>query len=166
MKKISVFIFASVLFAGCGSPASKSNSADTNQQVKSPTESAETISYYLKEGADSINNGDVSNAIKNFGEAIKTNPQDSRAYALLGQAYMRLQRYDQAAEAFSTGLKFNPENGHLNYLAAVTYGLQGDKEMATQHAQKSVQIFQDTHDEENFKRSLALLHGLLKPNNP
>lgn len=114
----------------------------------------------LQTGMQQLSEADVTDAIKTFGEVIKLDPTDTRGYFVLVQTYIRLQNFENASNVLDTIIKLDPENGQAFYLKAITSGFLGQKDIAMVAAQKSAQIFQEKRDEENFKKSIALVQSL------
>ena len=53
--------------------------------------------------------GNKPNEINSLQQQVWKNPQDANAYMLLGNAFARSQRYNEASEAFKSALGINPE---------------------------------------------------------
>ncbi len=72
-------------------------------------------------------------------EAIKINPHHPFNYQFhLGQAYFLLHQYQQALEAFQSGLDSNPGSEQLHIWMAATYALMGDIENASWQAEQVI----------------------------
>lgn len=124
------------------------------------------VDKLLQQATSSLQKGDYLAAIKTLDVAIQRDRQDVRPYLLLGETYMRLQRYDKAVDTLIAALPFAPDSGQLNYLLAVNYHFQGAEKEAMQYAENSIKIFGQNKDEENFKKSLVLLQGLKSESAP
>jgi Tfp pilus assembly protein PilF len=111
-------------------------------------------------GMDYLRQGDIRQAIKSFDEAIKENPKDVQGYMILGQTYMHMKEYNRAIDTLTVATQVAPDNGQAHYLLATNFGLAGNYSMARVQAQRSAEIFRKNQDENNFKRSVALLQGL------
>ena len=165
MKRVLFIVVSLIFLAGCDwfqKPTSQNPSTPRGPQVKE--EASAMAVKYLELGKVDLERGDVQGAIKKFDEAIRRNPGDVRSYIVLGDTYLHIYKYDKAIDTLSAGLVIDPNNGPGNYMLAVAYNLRGDKELAIQHAQKTVQIFQKAKDLENFRKALTLLHSLTKSN--
>ena len=150
------------LLGGCGK-AQDNDAAQVKQDVtaqRNIAESAVRIDRLLTEGTALLSQGYIPAALKTFDEAIKENPNDSRGYIALGQAYVRIKKLDQAIETFKMILDFSPENAEAHYLIAMAHGLKGERDTAAQYAQKSMQLAQSQKDQPMFLRSAAMLKGL------
>ncbi len=58
-----------------------------------------------------------SKEINDLQQAVWQNPEDSRAYIKLGNAYARQQQYDKATELYEKALSLNPQSGSTVYPA-------------------------------------------------
>lgn len=160
-----------LVLSGCGSPQPTAPSREAESQV-TVDESAVTAAKarvtpqgmdesFIAQGVEHLQGADTLGAIRNFDEYIKRHPQDPRGYVILGQTYMRLNDYPRAIDTFSAATRVAPDQGELYYFLAMNYGLNNNLDMAIDSAQKSVVLFREQKDEENFLRSLALLQGLM-----
>jgi len=71
---------------------------------------------YIK-GTEAASKGQNKEAAEFFNQAISLYPQFPQAMGELGMAYMKLNKYDKAAEIFEQLLKLNPNDAtvHMNY---------------------------------------------------
>lgn len=152
MKRVAVVLLA-LFICGCGSGPSKEEKQAAGGFLKRD---------YFGEGVRQLKQGNPLAAIKSLNLAIRQSPLESKSYLLLGETYMRLKQYDRAADTFLAASRVAPNEGEIYYLLAVNYGLSGDLNLAQLNARKSVLLFQQEKDEKNFKKSLALLQGLMK----
>ena len=118
----------------------------------------------IKDGKAKLNQGNIEAAIKDFDLAIRSNPRDPNSYIVLGETYLHLHNYAKAVDTLAAALLLDPNSGQANYMLALAHNFRGENELAIQHAQKSTQIFSDTKDMENFRKSLLLLQGLTQAN--
>jgi len=151
MKNNILLMCLIVFIVGCGSNGSEAKF----KGVKDKRD-------YMAQGMKYLSLGDVQRAIQSFDEAIKRDPQNSEKYITLGQVYLRLKNFDRATDSFSAATRVSPDNGEAYYLLAYSKGLAGNRQDAIEAAQKSVEIFMQSKDEERFKRSLVLLRGLME----
>jgi len=149
MKKLLTVLFAVSLLTACG---------DGQKQAK--FQGVKADKDYITEGMEFLSKSDIPRAIQSFDKAIRQDPNNANNYIVLGQVYMRLKNLDRADDTFSAATKIDPKNGEAHFLLATTRMLSGDKEGAIDSAQKSVELFMGQRDEENFKRSVALLKGM------
>ncbi len=161
MNRTFVLMVAAVILAGCGQ-------AEKPQQQKMTTPPQTVRSQsdlerdFVQEGMQHLKKADPGAAIKSFDQAIKQDPADPDNYLILGETYMRLRDYPRAIDSFSAALRVAPNRGDIYYLLAVNQGLMGYDDMAVESAQRSVEIFQEQRDRDNFLRSVALLQGLIQ----
>ncbi len=155
MKKVAIVMLMAGLVAGCGSPQS-----GAKKTSKAAQEMAQN--KFLNEGILHLQKADTGKAVKSFDMAIKQNPTDPRGYIILGQTYMRMNDYDRAIDSLSAASYVAPDQGEVFYLLAINHRLAGNSTLAKQSAQKSIDLFRQKQDAENFKRSLALLKSLMK----
>lgn len=154
MKRIVIIMLAAAFVSGCGSEKTESKG---KPQVTAKT----AQDKFLNKGIQYLQEANTIDAVRSFDQAIKQNPLDPRGYMILGQTYMRMNAYDRAIDTLSAAARIVPEKGEIFYLLAVNHGLAGNKDLAALNAQKSVELFRQKQDEENFKKSLALLKGLM-----
>jgi len=159
MKKQFFLILIAIIFVSCG-PKPAEEEVHSSRGAMQQKVNAQKSEDFLRKGSQELSKGNVASAINNFNDAIKNNPRDSRGYLILGQTYLRLKQYDRAIDVFKAEINFDPDNGQIQYLLAMSYALNGEAALAVPHAQRSVEIFQDSQDQENFVKSLALLQGL------
>lgn len=167
MKKYFVMVTLVIFALGCGQAE---DTQKATMKKSSPGSSAKAQSL-IATGMESLNNQDITSALKNFDEAIKIDPQNADNYMVLGQVYLRLRNYDRAVDTFNAGTRVAPDNGELYYFLgaanAVRHAMSEDgskKEFYLNEgilaAKKSVEIFVAAKDEEKFKRAVVLLKSL------
>lgn len=163
MKESLMIMVIVAVFAGCGE-AKKVDNVQSGSEMKAKKMMAQQSSQSPREeiaaGMQFLRDGDLKMAIKSFDEAIRENPRNVEGYLILGQTYMHLKDYNRAIDTFIVATRVAPDNGQAHYLLATNLGLAGNYPMARLQAQKCVEIFRKNKDEENFKRSVALLQGL------
>jgi|GEM_PF-1302080 len=158
-------IIGFIFLTGCGRQERQTSQKSPTRPIPQPRENASAVAaQYVELGKSALERGDVQAAIRNFDEAIRRDPRDVNSYIVLGETYLRLQNYDKTIDTLSAGLLIDPNHGPGNYMLAVAYNLWGNREKALQHAQKSVQIFQDRGDREGFRLAFLLLQSLAKTN--
>ena len=155
MKNLIFFSMAVILFCGCGQNKTSSEPPQAQQSL-----SAGQDNNYIKEGVAYLNKGDVASAIHNFNKAIVQNPRDAKPYMILAEVYMRLQNYKNAIENLNHVVVLEPDNGPAYYFLGICYGLNGNKKEAIKSLERSVFIFQQIKDEENFKKAVTILQQM------
>ena len=154
MKRLVALAAIFLFILGCGGPKAEKTEGEMHQALQN-----DSTDYY-QEGLKFIEKAAVPEAVQSFQKAIRKNPNDVRAYLILGEVNMRLKNYQGAIEALKASLNVDPMNGGAYYLLAVSLGLNGDREEAVKVAERSAVIFKEKKDEENLKKSLALIQGL------
>lgn len=162
--RLVIMLGVAVLIAGCGSKPegqASSNAAPTAQAASQmAADKFIPEQKFLALGIQDLRRGKPVEAIRSFDAAIKQNPRDPNAYLVLGETYMHLKNYDRAIDTLSAATRIAPEKGEFYYFLALNYELKGDKDQAKVNAQKSFELFRLHQDEENLKKSLALLREL------
>ena len=151
MKTVIFVLSIMFLVTGCGSNKKEAEKSDSTPKAQIASE------QLLDKGFEYLTKGDITNAIRNFDAAIRQNPTDPKGYLILGQTYLRLKNYESAIGTLGVAAKVDPNNGHVYYLLSLANNFAGDKEKAIEAIDKSIGIYQQQQDEENFKRALALL---------
>ena len=161
MRKMIVLL-AVLMMSGCSERASKEASEPVVQSAMDSTGSsaAGPQTNYLAQGLENLKKADVTAAIRDFDSAIKQNPGDPQAYIILGQTYMNMQQYSRAIDTFVAATRLAPNEGQLYYLLAVNHRFAGNGKEARQYAEKSIELFREKKDEQNFKRALVFLQSL------
>ena len=79
--------------------------------------------------------GQHEQAIQDFGEAIRLDPQNAGAYHNRGVAYARLGQYEQAIQDFDEAIRLDPQLGSAYYNRGAVYaGIGEAKEAARDFA--------------------------------
>jgi tetratricopeptide (TPR) repeat protein len=68
----------------------------------------ETAEDFLDQGVRATGRGDLENAIADYTEALRLNPDYALAYNNRGDAYYNQGRYDQAIEDYTAALRIDP----------------------------------------------------------
>jgi Tfp pilus assembly protein PilF len=165
MNRIFAGIAVVCLLCGCGlqpqEPQDKTRLVQKAEQISGGQEQVpETQQPFVTSAIEAIKSGDLASGIKNLDEAIRRNPADLQAYTLLGQTYMHVNEIDRAIDTFTAALNIDPDQGDVLYMIAICQRLSGQKELAVASAERALMVFEKERDEENFKRTLVLLHGL------
>jgi len=165
MKRLWLLVAFAVVIFGCGSPQPDQTSqsqAPTGLRQSRPRTAMPDNKQLLAEGINHLQEAEIAEAIKSFDDAIRANPLDPDPYIILGQTYLRLKRYDRAVDTLTAATRVAPDRGDLHYLLAVSHGLMGKEDKAKESARRSMELFRQDKDEENFLKSLALLQGLIQ----
>jgi tetratricopeptide (TPR) repeat protein len=103
------------------SPGGRNMNITINLKLKGTASALSKVPKPARElytkGTDAANKGDNKGAVEFFNQAIKLYPQFPQAMNDLGMAYMKLNKYDKAAETYEQLLKLGPGDAtvHLNY---------------------------------------------------
>ena len=158
MKRILIGWMAVLLICGCGTPPKTETTKSSGGQEVAVLSDED----YVQEGIEHLQDAEVTEAIKSFDQAIKQDPLEPEPYLVLSQTYMRLKQYDRAIDTLEAAERVAPNRGDIQYLLAINYGITGQEDMAKQSAKKSIELFRQDQDEENFMKAVALLQGMLK----
>lgn len=85
------------------------------ESLAGPNNSAENL---ILRGNELGDKGDFEGAIKYYKKAIKKDPNNPRAYFMLGYIFGKIKDYNRAIDNFSISLKIDPNN-------ATTYAMRG-----------------------------------------
>ncbi|MFX1487344.1 MAG: tetratricopeptide repeat protein [Promethearchaeota archaeon] len=64
---------------------------------------------------EELSNGRIESAIDHINEAIELGPDDHRSYYLLGEAYVKSKKYDDAINALTKCLEFYPSDRRVDF---------------------------------------------------
>lgn len=80
---------------------------------------------YFNLGRASAGVGDLKLAEEAFKKATKIRPNEYKAHYNLGYVYMKEEKYDEAAESFTTCIKIDKENLAAYYLRGKSFHMSG-----------------------------------------
>ncbi len=99
----------------------------------------EVFKAYLVRGKEALKNNDFREAAKNFFEATKVNPDDSKAFYYLAFACFKdPNMLDRAENAIMKAIRLSPTDGKILKLAGNIYYKKGDVESARQYFEKAL----------------------------
>ena len=110
-------LLLSKVFSICGPP--------------SPSETA------FNRGVDYATQGDYENAIKEYDEAIRLDPQFAIAYINRGSAYTDLEQYERAIEDYDEAIRLDPQADGAYWGRGWVYGHLGLQELAARDIAKA-----------------------------
>lgn len=113
---------ASLLGAGCAN-------RDLNASVER-----------MNEGIDAYSHGEFTSAEKKFGEATSLYGDNHMAWYNLGQAREKLDKYKEAAEAYSQAVKFNPKDAMYQYRVGKAEWENKNASVAQSHLEEAVKL--------------------------
>ena len=171
MRRLMIVVAVGLLLAGCGTPEKSTSGQGLGPTNQANPDTAQVqvkniSSEFVNKGMEYLQKSEPIAAVKNFDEAIKRNPKDFRLYLVLSETYMRLHEYPRAADTLEAATLVAPDQGEISYLLAINYGLMGKRELAKKNAEKSIELFRQKKDEDNFLRAIALLQGLNEVEQP
>ncbi len=149
-KFLVVVVLLAVAVTGC---AKKSSEPPVPPEIKAARK-------MLIEGTVFLKQGEVVKAVEAYATAIKTAPNYFEAYYMLGETFLNLKQYPQAAAIMGSAVRQFPDNGLAYYLLSVADQGAGQTLPAIVAARRSLELFVAVKDEQGTKRS-ALLLGVL-----
>lgn len=99
----------------------------------------EEFLFHLRRGSDLLGRGDAQGALASLERARELRPKDAKVLGLLGQAYHKLNRFDEAADVWHRVVDDNP----VEPAARVNYGLSCLKAHRYPEAIKQLEIAVD-----------------------
>lgn len=85
------------------------------------------IATYVNRGILHLRRGNVEDAMRDFDEALRRDPNEAEAYLNRGSALLRRERRDEAVAMFSQALEHNTRRPELaHYGRAIAYELLGN----------------------------------------
>jgi len=94
----------------------------------------------IQRGNELVNKGDFDSAIKYYDEAIKEDPNNARAYFMLGYTFGQIKDYDRAIDYFSISIKIDPYQAITYVGRGISWSLKGNYGKAIDDFGKSIEI--------------------------
>jgi tetratricopeptide (TPR) repeat protein len=91
-------------------------------------------------GVELQEQGRQREAIAEYDEAIRLDPEYTEAYNNRGSAYAGLGQYQRAIQDFDEAIRLNPEYAEAYYNRGLTYKLQGKKSQAIADFEKFITL--------------------------
>jgi len=115
----------------------------------------------FERGLKNVENMDLDQAIKDFSEAIRLNPNVSNFYNLRGCAYMKKGHNDQAIIDFNEAIRLDPNDAdtYLFRGTAYAYGMSGQKDKAIRDFEKVLNLNPDEPTKEIAEKMLRQMRG-------
>jgi len=107
---------------------------------------------HYKLGKKLIDQGKNEEAIKEFKESIKFNPNNPKAYYRVGQIYLKLDKYDEAIEYFEQSLKIDPLRGDSYKNLVKAYIAKGEKDKALAACERALTKIDDIKVKDELKK--------------
>jgi tetratricopeptide (TPR) repeat protein len=144
------FILLAMTAAGCGPRIAL---------VKVSPEDIAQANGYVREGNDAFRSGDYYAALIKYLAARKLNPNSAYIHNYTGIAYLRLQFYDRAIEAFKTSMELNKEYpSSVNNMGSAFFA-KGDYKKAEKYFKKAIKM---KKDDASFHMNLGTLYFEMK----
>ncbi len=91
-------------------------------------------------GFTAMNEGNISEAIKYFEQAIKSYPNSEIIHTSLGIAYLNVGKFNEGINALVKGIQLYPENAQAYFYLGYAYAIQGNRNNAGIYLQKAVNL--------------------------
>ncbi|MEK7485861.1 MAG: tetratricopeptide repeat protein [Planctomycetota bacterium] len=82
-------------------------------------------------------------AIQDYSEAIRLNPQHAKSFKERGVSYSKQGEIEQALKDYSSAILLNPQYFHVYYLRGSLKKLQGDLNEAKKDMQEALRLIQE-----------------------
>jgi len=141
-----------VATAACaGDPAS-----EINRDSREPSKMHDKIAAFDR----AIRVGEWELAIQGFGDVIRLDPNDDRAYHNRGYAYMRLGEYERAVQEYDKAIQLDPIGTFAYSYRGLAYAELGQYERAVQDYDKVIQLYPESASANDYKNRGAAYSGL------
>lgn len=139
MKKLIVGILGIMVFVALG--------CSTTQTVP-PAQTPEpavnkTARIFFERGNAYTQIGNFEDAVKDFTEAINSDPQFADAYYSRGRVLGRLGKHEQAIDDFTKAISLNPENANAYADRGAAYGFLGQHALAISDFSQAIHLNPD-----------------------
>ena len=114
----------------------------------------EEIQALLDKGIKQHNLGNDVEAINLFNKVIKLSPENSEAWAYLGNAYNAIQNYDKAIDSLKKAVDINPNNAYAWICLGSGYNNKEDYDNAIECIKKALRISNLSNDENSSAQSI------------
>ncbi|MFH1768514.1 MAG: hypothetical protein ABH858_05085 [Candidatus Omnitrophota bacterium] len=149
-------MLVALLIVGCG--FSGSGDSKDNKVLAQNVNSLATLNNdYYAEGIKQLKNGNVQQAVIDFERQVRDNPKDVRAYSVLGNIYMKAGKLHEAKIALEIAANLDQQSAEIYFSLTQCYDRMGERAKAVESITKSMILYRQAGDEENFKRSAAIL---------
>ncbi len=124
LKKILVAVLLGIFtlsFAGCG-------------------DNSEEIQNLMSKGIKQHNAGNDAEAINSFNQVLKLSPDNSEAWANIGNSYNALQNYDKAISSLNKAVDINPNDAYAWICLGSSYNSKEDYDKAIESFERAQKI--------------------------
>ncbi len=101
---------------------------------------AEDATAYYEQGEELLDEGKFKEAIAEFSEAIKIDPEYEDAYLKRGSAYRNTGNYTHAITDFDKAIALNDKDPHIYYNRGMTYQLKGEYDQAIEDYTEAIDL--------------------------
>ena len=113
--------FCALSFSGCGN-------------------NAEEIQSLMDKGTKQHNAGNDAEAINTFNAVLKLDPENSAAWASIGNSYNAINNYDRAIEMLNKAVDINPQNAYAWVCLGASYNEKKDYDKAIECFERAQKI--------------------------
>jgi Flp pilus assembly protein TadD len=103
-----------------------------------PVVKAKQYAVDFGKGHAALEHDDTAGAIPHLQKYVAARPGDVRGHMLLGAALQQAHRYDEAIQAFESGLAINPNNAYIQVNLAEIYAYQKKTDKALELFKKGM----------------------------
>lgn len=103
-------------------------------------DNAEEVQNLIHKGVQQHNAGNDVDAMNSFNAAIKLSPNNSEAWAYLGNVYNALQNYDKAISALNKAVDINSENAYAWICLGSSYNSKQEYDKAIESFNRALKI--------------------------
>lgn len=127
--------------------------AETRRAVALAPENEEVIAFAISHYAKRKQFAAIVDLLN---QRLKNTPHDPRSLTALGEAYLKLNRFQEAAAAYETLLALNPQNISVLQQVGVAHSQAGNHKKAVMHLQEAARLNpQSAHIQNNLGLALA-----------
>jgi tetratricopeptide (TPR) repeat protein len=118
---------------------------------------------YQQRGYAAATNQQFQDAINDYGEAIKINPEDPRMYEQRAAVEMKLNDYDKALADYSEAIKLKPNEVRYYLYRSYIYETKGDIKNSMADTEKVLKIDPNNQEAKSRKTRLEARQSMNSP---